>query len=142
MWRYSAPQGSSELQSNKARKEAGRKRQIWIGARIALGALLLAGIGLAGGRSAAPASSVAAKGAKADAEQDKMLAWGKKIFVDRCAKCHDERGAKALKSGPPLNERDLSDEEITRAVSGRLKSSPDAEKRAVALYVISFMKRK
>ena len=73
------------------------KRQIWIGAWIALAALLLAGIGFARGGSAAV--PVPATRAKADGEQDKMLALGKKIFVDRCAKCHDERGDKALKSG-------------------------------------------
>ena len=55
---------------------------------------------------------------------------------------HDERGGKPLKSGPPLNERNLSDQEITRFVSGRLKDAPEGEKHAVALYVNSFMKRK
>jgi mono/diheme cytochrome c family protein len=115
-------------------------RPICTRASRALAALLLAGIGFA--RGSCMARRVPARRAEADGEQDKMLALGKKIFVERCAKCHDERGDKALKSGLPLNERDLSDEEITRAVSGRLKSSPEAEKRAVALYVISFMKRK
>jgi hypothetical protein len=47
-----------------------------------------------------------------------------------------------LKTGLPLNQRQLFDEEIARAVSGRLKDAPDEEKRAVALYVSSFMKRK
>ena len=77
-----------------------------------------------------------------DEERDKLLAKGKKIFVDRCAKCHDEHGDKPLKTGLPLNQRELSDEEIVRAVSGRLKDAPDEDKRGVALYVSSFMKRK
>jgi len=77
-----------------------------------------------------------------DEERDKLLAAGKKIFVERCAKCHDERGDKPLKTGLPLNQRELSDEEITRAVSGRLKDAPEEKKHAVALYVSSFMKRK
>jgi mono/diheme cytochrome c family protein len=77
-----------------------------------------------------------------DEERDKLLATGKKIFVERCAKCHDERGDKSLKTGVPLSQRELSDEELTRAVSGRLKGAPDEEKRGVALYVSSFMKRK
>jgi hypothetical protein len=64
------------------------------------------------------------------------------IFVERCAKCHDERGDKPLKTGLPLSQRELSDEEIARAVSGRLKNAPDEEKRGVALYVSSFIKRK
>ena len=75
-------------------------------------------------------------------EREKLLALGKKIFVERCARCHDERGDKALKTGQPLSERSLSDEEIARAVSGRLKGEPEERKRAVALYVESFMKRK
>jgi cytochrome c1 len=77
-----------------------------------------------------------------DEERGRLLTTGKKLFVERCAKCHDERGDKALKTGPPLSQRELSDEEIARAVSGRLKNAPDEEKRAVALYVSSFMKRK
>lgn len=77
-----------------------------------------------------------------DEERDKLIATGKKIFIERCAKCHDERGDKPLKTGLPLSQRDLSDEEIARPVSGRLKDAPDEDKRGVALYVSSFMKRK
>jgi mono/diheme cytochrome c family protein len=83
-----------------------------------------------------------AKPVVTDEERGKLLATGKKLFVERCAKCHDERGDKALKTGPPLSQRELSDEEIARAVSERLKNAPDEEKRAVARYVSSFMKRK
>ena len=75
-------------------------------------------------------------------ERERLLAIGKKLFVERCAKCHDERGDKPLASGPPLSERNLSDGEIARSVSGRFKDAPDEQKRAVALYVRSFMKRK
>ena len=75
-------------------------------------------------------------------ERERLLTLGKKLFVERCARCHDERGDKALKTGLPLSERNLSDEEIARAVSGRLKGEPEERKRAVALYVGSFMKRK
>jgi len=83
-----------------------------------------------------------AKPVATDEERGKLLATGKKIFVERCAKCHDERGDKPLKTGLPLSQRKLSDEEIASTVSGRLKDAPDEEKRAVALYVSSFMKRK
>ncbi len=75
-------------------------------------------------------------------ERARLLAIGKKLFMERCAKCHNERGDKPLKSGPPLSERNLRDEEIARTVAGRFKDAPDEEKRAVALYVSSFMKRK
>jgi mono/diheme cytochrome c family protein len=74
-------------------------------------------------------------------EREKVLVLGKKLFVERCARCHDERGDKLLKSGPPLSRRNLSDQDIARLVSGRLKNAPDEEKHAVALYVSSFMKR-
>ncbi len=86
--------------------------------------------------------SLQTKSAATDEDRDKLLAAGKKIFVERCAKCHDERGNKPLKTGLPLSQRELSDEEIARAVSGRLKDAPDEERRGVALYVSSFMKRK
>lgn len=75
-------------------------------------------------------------------ERARLLAIGKKLFMERCAKCHDERGDKPLKTGPPLNERDLPEEQIARAVSGRFRDKSEEEKRAVALYVTSFMKRK
>ncbi len=75
-------------------------------------------------------------------ERERLLAMGNKVFVERCAKCHNERGDKPLPSGLPLNERKLSDDEIARTVAGRLKGSPDEQKRAVALYISSFIKRK
>ena len=75
-------------------------------------------------------------------DRERLLALGKKLFVDRCARCHDERGDKPLKTGPPLSERNLSDEGIARAVSGRLKDAPDEQKRAVTLYISSLIKRK
>jgi mono/diheme cytochrome c family protein len=83
-----------------------------------------------------------AKPIATEEERGRLLATGKKIFVERCAKCHDERGDKPLKTGLPLSQRELSDEEIARAVSGRLKGAPDEEKREVALYINSFMKKK
>jgi mono/diheme cytochrome c family protein len=82
------------------------------------------------------------KPAATDEDRDKLLAVGKKIFVERCAKCHDAVGDKPLRTGLPLSKRELSYEEIARAVAGRLKDAPDEEKRAVALYVSSFMHRK
>jgi mono/diheme cytochrome c family protein len=87
-------------------------------------------------------SGLQAKSVTADEDRERVLAAGKKLFVERCAKCHDERGDKPLKSGLPLNRRELSDEELARAVSGRLKNSPDEDKRAVTLYISSFMQSK
>ena len=90
-------------------------------------------------RSQSPVSQPA-KSSRAG-EQERALARGKQIFVAKCASCHAEAGDKPLQSGPPLNLRELSAEDITKFVSGRLKDSPDEEKRAVALYVQSIMKR-
>jgi len=82
------------------------------------------------------------QGPSAGDERERVLALGKKIFVERCARCHDEHGDKPLKNGSPLSERNLSEQDIARLASGRLKDAPDEEKRAVALYVNSLMKRK
>jgi len=67
---------------------------------------------------------------------------GKKLFVERCAKCHDERGDKPLKAGLPLSQRELSGEQLARIVSGRLKDSPDEDKRAVTLYLSTLFTKK
>jgi mono/diheme cytochrome c family protein len=101
--------------------------------------LLLSGLALTYGQSLSQASQIKTP---PNEERERLLAIGNKIFVERCAKCHNERGDKPLPSGPPLNERKLTDEEIARTVAGRLKDSPDEQKRAVALYISSFMKRK
>ena len=75
-------------------------------------------------------------------ERAKLLARGKELFVERCARCHNERGEKPLKTGPPLNERGISAEVIARAVSGRLRDKTEDERRAVTLYISSLMKTK
>jgi mono/diheme cytochrome c family protein len=75
-------------------------------------------------------------------ERTRVLAKGKELFLARCASCHDERGGKPLKSGPPLNERGLSVDEIARAVNGRLGGKSEEERRAVTLYISSLMKTK
>jgi len=75
-------------------------------------------------------------------ERTRLLAKGKEIFLERCARCHNERGDKPLKTGVPLNERGLSGDVIARAVSGRLRDRTDDERRAVTLYISSLMKAK
>lgn len=79
---------------------------------------------------------------KSKEERERVLAVGKRLFVERCSKCHDQRGDKPLKTGPPLSQRELSDTELTRAVSGRFRDKSDEEKRAVMLYIRNLMKRK
>lgn len=75
-------------------------------------------------------------------ERARLVAKGKELFVKRCARCHNERGDKPLKTGPPLNERGLSTEVIARAVSGRLRDRTEEERRAVTLYISNLMKAK
>lgn len=82
------------------------------------------------------------KPAVPSAEQERMLATGKRLFVERCASCHDEGGQKPLKTGPPLNERGLSTDVIARAVSGRLHDRTEDERRSVTFYIASIMKAK
>ena len=78
----------------------------------------------------------------AEEERARLLAKGKVLFVERCARCHNEGGEKPLKTGPPLDERGLSAEVIARAVSGRLRDKTEDERRAVTLYISSLMKTK
>jgi mono/diheme cytochrome c family protein len=75
-------------------------------------------------------------------ERTRLLAKGKEIFLERCARCHNERGDKPLKTGAPLSERGLSADVIARAVSGRLRDRTEDERRAVTLYISSLMKTK
>ena len=75
-------------------------------------------------------------------ERTRLLAKGKEVFVERCARCHNERGDKPLKTGVPLSERGLSAAAIARAVSGRLRDRAEDERRGVTLYISSLMKTK
>jgi len=79
----------------------------------------------------------------AQEERARTLAKGKEIFAAAgCVNCHNASGDKPLKTGPPLNQRGLSTEDIASAVSGRLKSKTEDERRAVTLYIASLMKPK
>ncbi len=81
-------------------------------------------------------------GAAPEEKPDPALTIGKKLFVERCGRCHDERGDKALPEGPPLNERTLTREGIVRAVASRLRDKTEDERRAVVTYIESFLKTK
>ena len=101
-------------------------------------------LGLAGGIGvhARSAKQEPADAPISDAERVRLLAKGKEIFVEKCAKCHNESGDKALSSGLPLNERGLASSAIARAVGGRLKDRTDEDRRAVTFYISSLMKAK
>ena len=89
------------------------------------------------------ASTIIPVGARSNkGEREKMLAIGKELFTKRCGSCHGESGDKPLEKGPPLSERKLTDDVIEKNVEGRFQNGTDKEKRAVALYIKSFLKRK
>jgi mono/diheme cytochrome c family protein len=106
--------------------------------------IAIAVLGLAGGigANARSANQERADAPISDEERVRLLAKGKEIFVEKCAKCHNESGDKALNSGQPLNERGLDRSAIARAVGGRLKDRTDEDRRAVTLYISSLMKAK
>ena len=114
--------------------------------RIAVPIFFAALLGFAGSILAIHARNARQSSARdqplSEGERAKLLATGKELFVARCAKCHNERGDKPLKTGPPLNERGLSAEVIARAVDGRLRDKTEEERRAVTLYISSLMKTK
>ena len=70
---------------------------------------------------------------------DRLLTAGKKLFVQRCAQCHGERGDKPLPTGVPLSQRKLMPEQLARSVKGRLQDSTEEDRRAVQLYIESFL---
>jgi len=99
-------------------------------------------LGLAGGITIHAASVDQAPAAEqdfSDEESVRLLAQGKEIFLERCARCHNESGDKPLKTGAPLNERGLSTDVIAQAVNGRLRDRTEGERRAVTLYISSLM---
>ncbi len=75
-------------------------------------------------------------------ESARLLAKGKEFFLARCAKCHDERGDKPLRTGLPLSERGLAGDQIAQAVKGRLRDRTEEERRAVTLYISTLMTAK
>jgi mono/diheme cytochrome c family protein len=77
-----------------------------------------------------------------EGKSDDLLAKGKAIFLQRCARCHNESGDKPLTTGVPLNQRGLSTEVIAQAVNGRLRDRTEDERRAVTLYISGLMDNK
>jgi mono/diheme cytochrome c family protein len=108
------------------------------GALILAATLLSIAVSLARLARQEPESKAAS--ALSDDERAPLLAKGKAIFVEKCAKCHNERGDKELSSGKPLSERGLATEAIARAVNGRLSKGTNEERKAVTLYIASLMK--
>jgi mono/diheme cytochrome c family protein len=75
-------------------------------------------------------------GAPVSAErQDPVVTVGRKMFVERCAGCHGERGEKPLSKGPPLAERRLTRAALLETVAGRLADASADQREAVARYI-------
>lgn len=106
------------------------------------GLSLLAALALGLALHSAPAFEPPSEAAAGKpSENPKVLARGKELFMERCAKCHGERGDWPLKNGPPLNERKLTREVIERNVAGRFRSAPADDKRAVTLYIETLLQK-
>jgi mono/diheme cytochrome c family protein len=78
--------------------------------------------------TAAVQVSSAQQGSPAD-----MKEAGHKIFVERCAKCHDENAAKLLPDGTSLVLRLARSKDPLELLATRLKN--EEERRAVMLYL-------
>ncbi len=75
-------------------------------------------------------------------ERSRVLTAGKKLFIQRCARCHGERGEKPLSTGLPLSQRKLTPENLARSVNGRLQNSTEEQRQAVQFYIQSFLNQK
>ncbi len=125
------------------------KRRVWL--RVLFPMVLLAGfavIAYAGGplcwreevgdreRQPQPAAHERAR-----QERGRLLAMGRELFFERCGSCHDADGSKPMADGPPLNQRKVPEERVSRVVNSRFKKATDEQRRAVKLHINSFMKR-
>ena len=108
---------------------------------LVTGTLFLQAHGQSSGTTPQSPSANPASSAKAGATQpNASLALGKKVFVERCANCHNADGSAELPDGLPLNKRPLSEEKLRKNVSGRLKDRSEEERRGVFDYIQSFRK--
>jgi mono/diheme cytochrome c family protein len=64
-----------------------------------------------------------------------VLERGKQIFTSHCGKCHDANAAKVLPDGTTLLARLAANKDPNARLATRLKSMPEQDGRAVALYV-------
>lgn len=62
---------------------------------------------------------------------------GKKIFVARCAKCHDDNATRKLPDGSNLLDRLAQSKDLRGRIATRIKN-PD-EQQAVAAYIAQLL---
>lgn len=75
----------------------------------------------------------------AEASGNSASGPGKAIFVERCAKCHDEDAAKKLPDGTTLLERLARSKDPEARIGTRIKDAQ--ERRQVYKYIQSVMAR-
>ncbi len=73
-----------------------------------------------------------APGAQANAQSEKL---GHDVFVQHCAKCHDDNAAKPLPDGTNLLQRLARSDDFDALLSTRLKKMSEPERQGVKLYV-------
>jgi len=74
-----------------------------------------------------------------DSRETAVRAQGKKIFVSRCAQCHDDNASKKLPDGTTLLKRLEKRKDLEARLQTRLKN-PE-ESHAVALYISDLLGR-
>ncbi|MGH9532061.1 MAG: c-type cytochrome [Terriglobales bacterium] len=122
--------------------------------RVVLPALLLAAFVLmanAGGplcwdeaekeRVKTERAAPAAEDGRSTQERERLLAMGRELFFERCGSCHDADGSKPMADGPPLSQRRVPEEKVSRVVDSRFKKATEEQRRAVKLHINKFMKR-
>jgi mono/diheme cytochrome c family protein len=78
------------------------------------------------------ASPRSAPQAQASAQSERL---GHDIFVQHCAKCHDENAVKPLPDGTNLLQRLAKSADFEALLSTRLKKMNEPERQGVKLYV-------
>jgi mono/diheme cytochrome c family protein len=68
-------------------------------------------------------------------------ATGRRIFVTRCAKCHDEDAAKKLPDGTSLVQRLAESKDPDALAATRLKRMSEGDRRAVHAYLNELIRR-
>jgi mono/diheme cytochrome c family protein len=66
---------------------------------------------------------------------------GRRIFVSRCAKCHDEDAAKKLPDGTSLVQRLAESKDPDALANTRLKQMSEEDRQAVHRYLNELVKR-
>ncbi len=62
-------------------------------------------------------------------------ALGRRVFIERCAKCHDENAAKPLPDGTSLVQRLAARPDLAAALASRTRKMTEAERRGLVLYM-------